>query len=204
MVFTNHEALQSLLNTPHPLGKLARWGLALQELDLQIQYHPGKHNANADALSCFLLSVAVESSPQNVVAAVTGAGGPAKNEEPNRTLTEREKADPELQMLRAYLDNRTLPHDEAQARRVVLTNGQYALVNDILYHVEPDKTLHVIPPATDREELFLEEHQGPFGGHLSNAKIHSQLSRHYWWPGMRKDIAHWARGCLACASRNVG
>ena len=32
-VYTDHEALLSLLNTPHPSGKLARWGLALQELD---------------------------------------------------------------------------------------------------------------------------------------------------------------------------
>lgn len=51
---------------------------------------------------------------------------------------------------------------EAQARCVVLTCGQYALVVNILYHVEPDKTLHVIPPSTDSEELFLEVHQGPF------------------------------------------
>ena len=204
MVFTDHEALRLLLNTPHPSGKLARWGLALQELDLQIQYRPGKHNANADALSRFPLSVAVESILQNVVAAVTGTGAPAKNREPNRTLTERQKADPELQMLRAYLEDRTLPHNETQARRVVLTHGQYALVDDILYHVEPDKTFHVIPPAIDREELFLEVHQGPFGGHLSDSKIHSQLSRHYWWPGMRKDITHWTRGCLTCASWNVG
>ena len=50
-VFTDHSALRSLLNTPHPSGKLARWGLALQELDLQIKYHPGKQNAVADALS---------------------------------------------------------------------------------------------------------------------------------------------------------
>ena len=50
-VYTDHEALRSLLNTPHPSGKLARWGLAIQELDLQIHYRPGKRNANADALS---------------------------------------------------------------------------------------------------------------------------------------------------------
>ena len=50
-VYTDHEALKSLLNTPQPSGKLARWGMAIQELDLQIHYRPGKKNANADALS---------------------------------------------------------------------------------------------------------------------------------------------------------
>lgn len=50
-VFTDHEALKALLNTPQPSGKLARWGMAIQELDLNIQYRPGKTNARADALS---------------------------------------------------------------------------------------------------------------------------------------------------------
>ena len=50
-VYTDHAALKALLNTPHPAGKLARWGLALQELDLNIHYRPGKTNANADAFS---------------------------------------------------------------------------------------------------------------------------------------------------------
>ena len=116
----------------------------MQELDLQI-HRPGKHIVNADVLSRFPLSVAVESSPQNVVAAVTDAGVPAKNGEPNRTFTKRQKADPELQMLQTYLEDWTLPHNEAQAYHVVLTHGQYPLI-------EPDKTLCVIPPATDREE----------------------------------------------------
>ena len=37
-VYTDHEALQALLNTLHPSGKLARWGMALQELDLHLYY----------------------------------------------------------------------------------------------------------------------------------------------------------------------
>ena len=50
-IITDHEALKSLLNTPHPSGRLARWGLTLQELDLVITYRPGKKNPKADALS---------------------------------------------------------------------------------------------------------------------------------------------------------
>ena len=48
-VCTDHQALKSLLNTPQPSGKLVRWGMALQELDLTIVHRSGKSNANADA-----------------------------------------------------------------------------------------------------------------------------------------------------------
>jgi len=57
-VYMDHETLLSLLNTPHPSGKLAHWGLALQKLDLSIHYQPGKLNQLADSLSrCALIEV---------------------------------------------------------------------------------------------------------------------------------------------------
>ena len=51
IVFTDHAALKSLLNTPHPSGKLARWGMAIQEIHPEIRYQSGKANTNADCLS---------------------------------------------------------------------------------------------------------------------------------------------------------
>ena len=50
-VYTDHQALKALLNTPQPSDKLARWGMAIQELDVKILHRSGKHNTNADALS---------------------------------------------------------------------------------------------------------------------------------------------------------
>ena len=49
--FSDHSALTSLLNTARPSGKLARWGMAIQELDLKIRHRPGRNKNNADALS---------------------------------------------------------------------------------------------------------------------------------------------------------
>ena len=106
-VYTDHEALKSLLNTPHPSGKLARWGMAIQELDLQILHRSGKHNSNADALSrCPLTRTEVSetSSPEGVVAAVSSG-------EDDR-LPALQRQDPELALVIEYLESGVLPDDE--------------------------------------------------------------------------------------------
>ena len=70
--------------------------------------------------------------------------------------------------------------------------------------MEPDKTPHVVPLTRQSKHLWNNAHSGDYGGHLQDAKVHSQLSRHYWWLSMRKDIIQWNRGCLTCATRQVG
>ncbi len=51
VVYTDHTACISILNTARPSGKLARWALVIQEMDLTIKHKSGKKNTNADALS---------------------------------------------------------------------------------------------------------------------------------------------------------
>ena len=46
-----YESSSTSASTPHPSGRLAQWGLALQEVDLHVHYRPGRKNANADTLS---------------------------------------------------------------------------------------------------------------------------------------------------------
>ena len=77
MVLTDYQALRSLLNTPWLSGKLARWGMALQELELTIQHRSGKHNGNADALLRFPLTLMGNSdlnAPDGVIANLTNSG----------------------------------------------------------------------------------------------------------------------------------
>ena len=80
----------------------------------------------------------------------------------------------------------------------------FTVLDNILYHIESEKTSRVVVPETDRKVLFDEAHAGMLGVHLRGAKIHSQLSRHYWWPKMRADIEKWCHSCLVCATRHVG
>ena len=42
VVYTDHAPCTSLLNTPHPSAKLARWAMIVQEMDLEIEHRAGK------------------------------------------------------------------------------------------------------------------------------------------------------------------
>ena len=117
-------------------------------------------------------------------------------------LSEQQYRDPELRKVIQYLQSGVLPEDDVEARNLTMNEG-HSLVDGVLYHLDADKS-QIIPPTVDRETLFREAHQGVFSGHLREATIHSQLARHYWWPRMRRDIAHWCRDCLTCASRYPG
>ena len=203
-IFTDHEALKALLNTPHPSGKLARWGLLLQELDLTIHYVPGKKNPRADALSRSPLSVPDSSTYLPVVAATAvdsehAQGGDCTSAE----LRDRQRDDPQLRKMIELLEQGILPPDPAEARLLATTSDQYVVSEGILYHLGRDKTLHLVPPTMDRKKLYLEAHGGRFGAHLGDVKVHEMLARHYWWPKMRNDITSWTRSCLTCATRRV-
>ena len=232
-VYTDHEPLMALLNTPHPSGKLARWGLTLQDVDIVIRYRPGKNNTGADALSRLPVDQDDDVDPPSLpteqvikdlgdgellVAATVveedaksgerSSGKHNENESCQQTeeenngnvsIRDRQWRDPEIKLIMDYLENGDLPKDERKARKLVLGRSLYQVVDGVLYHMEPDKSLRLIPPVCDREV-----HGGIFGAHLKDAKIHGELSKHYWWPKMRADICKWCYSCLVCATRQAG
>ena len=186
--------------------------MALQELDLHIEYKPGKTNSHADTLSRYPVPLSPLDCANTETCALVAAVAVTKEDTLSETdhsrldhdLSTRQRNDGSIRRIIDYLERGDLPQCEKEARELVLGKSQYTLLDNILYHIEPDHTLRVIPPTADRERLFKEAHEGPFSGHLREAKIHGQLSRHYWWPGMRRDIVTWCRMCITCATRSVG
>lgn len=140
----------------------------------------------------------LEDDVDTIVAAVT-PGNLAKSGDV--ALSQRQRKDPTLGTIFAYLENGQLPQDERQARELTLTRAQYVVQNGVLFYMAKDKTFRVIPPTSDREPLCQEVHSGKYGAHLREAKIHNELSRHYWWPGMRSNISQWCQACLTCVTK---
>ena len=80
-------------------------------------------------------------------------------------LSDRQRADPELEEIIRYLEEGTLPTDDKKARLLVLNKPQYTMVDQILYHLAADKTLRIVPPQANRRTLFEGVHK-----------------RRVWWP----------------------
>ncbi len=80
------------------------------------------------------------------VAAITGSQAPAKDGDGD--LAARQGADPELHQYIEYLGKGTLPADDGEARKIALNRPNYALLDGVLFHMEPDKTLCIIPPRS--------------------------------------------------------
>ena len=214
--FTDHSALKYLLNTPHPSGKLARWGLALQELDLDIQYRPGKENTNADVLSRIaqveggqprqddfqVVTQLKPDVPEVTIATLTTSPNSSESEQGEWPLMQRNDEDTAAMI--AYLETGTLPTNAAMAQKIAREAPTFSLVDRVLFHTQPSGQLKVVVPSEQRQKLIQEIHGGIFSGHLREAKTYSQLQKHYWWPGMRADVQRWCQGCLTCSSRHVG
>ena len=105
-----------------------------------------------------------------------------------------------MEAIITYLETSILPEEVNSAKKIALTQSQYLIEEGVLYHVESDSTLRVIPPEAMREKLIREAHGGQFGGHLGDVKVHSELQ----WLEMHKDVSKWCRGCLVCATRSPG
>ena len=57
---TDHEPLKWIMTTTKLTGKLARWGLLLQEYDFTMEHRAGVDNTNADCLSRYPLPSAAD------------------------------------------------------------------------------------------------------------------------------------------------
>ena len=56
-----------------------------------------------------------------------------------------------------------------------------------------------IPKVGELRNLVLSEaHKAPYSAHPSVKKMNADLKQHYYWPGMKRDIADFVAQCLEC------
>ena len=201
-IFTDHKSLKYLMSQKDLNMRQRRWVELLKDYDCTLEYHPGKANTVADALSrkssnSSMTSLRVSTFPSlidlrkmNAKLNVDDVGVLLATLSIRPILKERiqevQPNDPKLmEIIEKVKQGKETPF--------ILQDDALMLGNRICV------------PDTDnlRREILDEAHNAPYAMHPGATKMYNTMKPHYWWPGMKKDVAEFTAKCLTCQQVKV-
>ncbi|KAJ9545164.1 hypothetical protein OSB04_024871 [Centaurea solstitialis] len=176
-IFTDHKSLHHILDQKMLNMRQRRWVELLSDYDCEIKYHPGKANVVADALS------------------------------------RKERVKPTRTRAMGVLVQTSLKGQILEAQREALKADN--LKKETLHKMEKEfeekmdglryfKGRVWIPKVDQSRTMIMDEaHQSRYSIHPGSDKMYKGLKEHYWWPGMKKDIAtyKWERISMDCVTK---
>ena len=192
-IFTDHKSLKYIFTQKELNMRQRRWLELVKDYDCGIHYHPGKANVVADALSRkdeARLSMMHALSPQLVgeinnmeVKIVTwGLANMTLKSDLFERIKEAQRRDPDISRLK---DNAL----EGQESKFSLAE------NDVLFF---DGRICVPNENELRRQILTEAHETPYSVHPGSTKMYQGLRDHFWWNGMKGDVAKFVSKCLTC------
>ena len=182
-IYNDHKSLKYLPSQRELNLRQRRWMELIEDYDCVIDYHPGKANVVADALSRKTIQT-------------------LRTLNAHLSLTDDGTVVTEL-IARPSLLNRVL---EAQKKdeKIAVIVSQIGNGKEIKFTVNEDGVLYYkdrvcVPDDNDLRKAILEEaHSGSFAIHPGSTKMYQDLKMSFWWSGMKRDISEFVTKCLVC------
>src|SRR5438128_11340412 len=193
-IYTDHKSLKYFFTQPDLNLRQRRWLELIKDYDLRINYHPGKANVVADALSrkshCNVLTLEEMSPFLCKEFAELNLSVVDKSEstvmEVDSTLEQDirkgQLQDEKLQEIKQQMKEGKAPHCREDEQGTIWLK-QRICVPDV-------KAL--------RETILREAHESAYSIHPRSTKMYQDLKEYYWWYGMKRDIAEYVALCDTC------
>lgn len=122
-----------------------------------------------------------------------------------------QKADSTLRPIIEYLQNSTLPKSNREARRIILTSGDYMLVDDILLHTRIAKSkrtrdlghYQIALPQIMEKSIIQLFHDSALSGHGGIGDTVDRLKEHYYFDKLSVKVSEYIKSCHHCQSRKM-
>jgi hypothetical protein len=196
-LFSDHKSLKYIFSQKDLNMRQRRWMELIKDYDFTLQYHPGKANVVADALS---------RKPQCHLASIIRDHWSMLGILIECNLT------PSVNMHGVFIGN--LVVQPTIISQIIQAQGKD---EDLVKHVQAMKEKHpedwsthtgrgmqfrgrlCVPNiATLKEDIMQEAHRSKFTIHPGGMKMYKDLKKNYWWNNMKRDIAAYVSRCLTC------
>ncbi|KAL4334296.1 hypothetical protein GQ457_07G004020 [Hibiscus cannabinus] len=183
IVYTDHKSLKYLMTQKELNLRQRRWLELLKNYDLSIEYHPGKANAVADALS---RKVAVELRAMFANLSISRDGGLVAELQVKPTL---------IQLIREkQLCDRAMAAHVQDIAEGKPTDFRFRDEGVLCF-----KDRIVVPDDSElRRTILTEAHSSPFAMHPGSTKMYRDLKGEYYWVGLKKDVVEFVSKCMVC------
>src|SRR5438128_1564585 len=193
-LYTDHKSLKYIFTQSDLNLRQRRWLELIKDYDLGINYHPGKANVVADALSqkthCNMMTLEKMPPPLCKEFARLNLSIAYKSEatamEVDSTLEQDirkgQLQDEKIQEIKWLIKEGKAPHFRVDDQGTLWLK-QKLCVPDI-------KSL--------RETILREAHDSAYSIHPGSTKMYQDLKEYYWWYGMKRDVAKYVALCDTC------